>query len=146
MSTPSQYFSSPDEAEQAFYEAFERADLEAMMAVWADEDDVICIHPGGPRLLGLAAVRASWRSIFFEGPRLSARMAATRVMQGATLSVHSTEEHLSLADDPQTRQIALATNVYLRGKNGWRMVMHHASPLPESTEQDEPEEAPRTLH
>ena len=46
-------FPTPDDAESAFYDAFERADLAAMMVVWAEDDDVVCVHPPGPRLTGL---------------------------------------------------------------------------------------------
>ena len=34
-------FPTPDDAENAFYDAFERANLTAMMAVWAESDDVV---------------------------------------------------------------------------------------------------------
>ena len=55
----SSLFASPEDAETAFYDAIERADLEAMMAIWADDEEVACIHPAGQRLTGLAAVRES---------------------------------------------------------------------------------------
>ncbi|WP_442786621.1 nuclear transport factor 2 family protein [Hydrogenophaga sp. NFH-34] len=38
---------TPDEVEHAFYEALQHGDLERVMACWADEDDVVCVHPGG---------------------------------------------------------------------------------------------------
>ena len=47
-------FTSPQEVEDAFYDAFARADLEAMMVVWSEDEEVICIHPGAPRVVGLA--------------------------------------------------------------------------------------------
>ncbi|HXZ95937.1 MAG TPA: nuclear transport factor 2 family protein, partial [Burkholderiales bacterium] len=54
-------FPTPQDAEAAFYEAFESADLDAMMAVWAEDEEVVCVHPSGPRLTGIAQVRESWR-------------------------------------------------------------------------------------
>ena len=51
-------FTSPEAVSQAFYEALEAGDIEAMMAVWADDEEVVCVHPGGPRLTGFDAVRA----------------------------------------------------------------------------------------
>ena len=57
-------FTNSQEAEQAFYDAFQRADLDAMMAVWAEDEEVFCIHPGGPRLTGLEKIRESFRQIF----------------------------------------------------------------------------------
>ena len=46
-------FKTAQDAETAFYEAQEKADLDAMMAVWADDDDIVCVHPGGMRLSGV---------------------------------------------------------------------------------------------
>ena len=34
-------YQTPQEAEAAFYDAFQRADLDAMKKVWADDDDVL---------------------------------------------------------------------------------------------------------
>src|SRR2546422_2607886 len=71
--TRSRLFPTPDDAETAFYEAFERADLAAMMAVWAESDEIVCIHPQGPRLSGFEAVRESWAQNFAGGSQLRVR-------------------------------------------------------------------------
>src|SRR3954451_10183561 len=47
-------------ANQELYEAFEVADLDRMEAIWDDADDVRCIHPGWPVLVGRARVMRSW--------------------------------------------------------------------------------------
>ena len=41
-------FASAEAAEQAFYAAFARLDAVAMADVWAADQPVCCIHPGGP--------------------------------------------------------------------------------------------------
>ena len=56
-------FQTPDEAEAAFYKAFEQGDLEAMMAVWMD-GEIVCIHPMGTLLTGTQAVRTGWQQLF----------------------------------------------------------------------------------
>ena len=43
-------FPAAQDAENAFYEALERCDLDGMMAVWAEDEDIVCIHPTGARL------------------------------------------------------------------------------------------------
>ena len=48
----------------AFYQAFEAKDVDAMMATWAEDEELVCIHPGGPRLVGYEAVRAGWEQLF----------------------------------------------------------------------------------
>ena len=45
-----------DVIEAQFYDALQTGDIEKLMACWADEDDVVCVHPGGPRLVGTAAI------------------------------------------------------------------------------------------
>ena len=41
----------------------EEAGVESeLMALWSDDDEIACVHPGGPRVIGHAAIRAS-----FEG-------------------------------------------------------------------------------
>ena len=37
-------FTTPQDAEAAFYDAFEKSDLDAMMGVWADDDDIVCVQ------------------------------------------------------------------------------------------------------
>ena len=54
---------SAAETEAAFYDALNRGDVEALLALWAEDDEIVCIHPGGPRLLGHAAIRKSWEAI-----------------------------------------------------------------------------------
>ncbi len=120
---------SPADAQRAFYQAFEHADLSAMMAVWAEDEEVVCVHPGGPRLSGLAAVRESWRQIFSQGMQLKFRLVGEVVQPGRSISVHNLYEHVSIVGDPRPATAVLATNVYVNTNRGWRMLMHHASPL-----------------
>ena len=138
-------FTTPQEAEAAFYEAFEKADLEAMMAVWADDDDIMCVHPGGIRLSGMAQVREAWRQIFAGGQTLRFRLRHQQFVNGMTLAVHSAYEQVSVAGEAQARNPVIATNIYMRTENGWRMVVHHASPAPVSPD-PEGKRAPKTLH
>lgn len=137
-------FSTPQDAERAFYQAFEKADLAGMMAVWAEEDDIVCVHPGGPRHAGVIEVRDSWQQIFTHGPRLHFRLAGSRRYPGRTLSIHTVYEHATVAGDPRPAAPVFATNIYLLTDRGWRMLMHHASPLsPEAVPQEAP---PSILH
>lgn len=138
-------FASPQEAEAAFYEAFTKADLEAMMAVWADDDDIYCVHPQGRRVSGVEGVRESWRQIFANGPSLRFKLRGHQYLQALMVSVHSVYEYITVAGESRARPPALATNVYLRTDRGWRMMAHHASPAPAAVA-DEPQPAKNTLH
>jgi len=145
-------YASAQEAEAAFYDAFGKSDLEAMMSVWADDDDIYCIHPGGPRISGLANVRESWRRLFTNGQTLSFQLRARHEINGMMIAIRSVYEQITVAGQGPARNPMLATNIYLRTERGWRMVAHHAAPAPAaraaSTTATEPEakRAPKTLH
>ena len=136
---------SPDDVEAQFYEALREADIDKLMAVWADDEEVVCIHPGGPRLVGAAAVRAGFEAVFASG---AVRAQPERVRRVHTLSaaMHSVVERVAVGTSEGTRTgWVMATNVYLKTSHGWRMVAHHASP---GTANEPPElvEAPSVLH
>jgi ketosteroid isomerase-like protein len=137
-------FATPQDAEAAFYEAFMKNDLEAMMGVWADDDEVYCVHPRGPRVTGVAQVRESWRQIFAAAQSLRFRVRRQHLLQAMMVSVHSVYEEITLADETRGRRCIVSTNIYMRTERGWRMVAHHASPAPE-VEEPEPRRA-KTLH
>ena len=143
-------FPTPDDAETAFYDAFERADLAAMMAVWAESDDIVCIHPTGPRLQGFEAVRESWVQIFSGGAsRLRMKTVESRTFAGQSVAVHAVVEVLSVQGQQGPTQSVCATNVYELTDNGWRMVVHHAAPAPDPANapaETEPASTPHTLH
>jgi hypothetical protein len=46
-----------------------------MMAVWSEDEEVVCVHPGSIRLIGLSAIRESWRQLFESGTRSSSGRA-----------------------------------------------------------------------
>jgi ketosteroid isomerase-like protein len=142
-------YASPQDAEAAFYEALTKSDLDAMMAVWADDDDIYCVHPNGARISGVEKVRESWRQIFASGQTLRFQLREQQHVQGMMLSIHSVYEHVTVAGEQRPRGPVIATNVYLRTERGWRMVAHHASPAPATAGAEaEPRRAatPKTLH
>ncbi len=124
-------------AEAAFYAAFQSADTEAMMLVWAhdESDDLVCIHPHGPRLVGFKQIRESWQQILTRSPPIRLEISRRRVVANETLAVHYVAEHIHVGNDDNPSFTILATNVYRRTAAGWRMILHHASPTPDSREQ-----------
>jgi len=142
-------FPTPQDAEAAFYEALERADFDAMMEVWSGDEEVCCIHPGGPRLTGYAQVRENWAQIFKSGQRLHVHLSDQVIVSGIMFSVHSLHENILVRDERGTagaRSVVVATNVFLRAGSGWRMVLHHGSPAPAPVvRRDVPVEAPKVV-
>ena len=123
-------FATPQDAEAAFYEALEHADLDAMMSVWAEDEEIVCVHPGGTRLVGYDAVRAGWEQQFAGDTRLKFRLDQVVVIDTVGLALQNAIEHVAAAGGGNPRGAAFATNVFLRTPSGWRMVLHHASPAP----------------
>jgi ketosteroid isomerase-like protein len=121
-------YTSPQDAALAFYQAFEGRDLDAMMAAWADDEDIVCVHPGGSRMVGYDAVRSGWEQLFAGDAKLSFRLDEIVVLETVGLAMQSVIEHVATADGA-TRGVAVATNVFLRTPSGWRMLCHHASPM-----------------
>lgn len=130
-------FTSSEDAEDAFYDAFRAGGLEDMMRVWASHDDIVCIHPGGPRLTGLQDIRHSWARIFHGALPRTFNLRGRMVSGEATLRIHLLEENISVAGTSFIAPPVLATNVYRREPDGWRMVLHHASVAPISLTQKE---------
>ena len=136
---------SPEDVEAQFYEALREADLDKLMALWADDDEVFCVHPGGPRVVGPQAVRAAFEAVFANG-RIDAQPERVRRLHTLETAVHSLVERIELhTEQGQRTGFVLATNIYLKTAQGWRMVAHHASP---GTPQETPEiaEVPAVLH
>lgn len=131
---PSQkIFASAQDVEAAFYEALERSDIDAMMTVWAEDEEVVCVHPGGPRLIGYATIREAWQRIFDNGRKLQVRLSQQKTVTTPFAVVSTLLEHIASLDDGKLSAPVAATNIYVRGALGWRMVAHHASPVPPSS-------------
>jgi ketosteroid isomerase-like protein len=127
--TPAQQavlLASPDDIEAQFYEALQQADLDRLMALWADEEEIACVHPGGPRIVGLGAIRAAFEAVFQRGT-VNVHPERVRRLHSNDSAVHHVLERVQLHDDGKTSWV-IATNVYLKTSLGWRLVLHHASP------------------
>jgi ketosteroid isomerase-like protein len=133
MSHTRTLFATAEDAEQAFFEALEQANLEALMELWSEDDEIVCVHPGGPRLIGHAAVRAGWKALFANGP-VHARPAQLQVATGPMVSIHSLIEQVMVTHQGKHAVVnVFATNIYFKGPQGWRLVLHHASLAPQET-------------
>lgn len=138
------HFTTPLEAEAAFYRALAEGNLDALMAVWSEEEEVVCVHPGGPRIVGLAAVHETWRRILAGGTRIEIEVSHAVGSASATMAMHCVIERLTLPGQGSRNASLAATNVFVRGAHGWRMVLHHASPVQEQS--DFGDLSPRVVH
>ena len=138
---------SVDLVESAFYEAMQTGDIDKLMGCWADEEDIVCVHPGGGRLLGAGAIRAAFDALFANG-HIAVYPTQIHKVESLTSAVHSVIERIEVLTNEGPRQAqVMVTNVYHRTAQGWRMVAHHASPGAPVAEATEIQASgPQTLH
>ncbi len=118
-------------ANQAFYDAFEARDADAMADVWETGDEVTCGHPGHPVLTGTAMVQASWRAILSGPQHLQFILSGVHVVVRGDVAWVVCDENL--LDGPTAGTVA-AINVFARGVDGrWRLMAHHGSPVADRT-------------
>ena len=123
---------SATHAQETYYQALVDADLDALMAIWVDDDSVLCILPSGERLSGQGGVRVTCHEL--------------QSFETATVSVHHVIEQFDFnpPDEAPQRFLAYATNVFLRTPHGWQLMLHHASQAGDEIELSTP--APTQLH
>ncbi len=122
-------YTSPQDAAQAFYQAFEAKDLDAMMGTWAEDEEIVCVHPGGTRHVGYEAVRNAFEQLFAGDAKLRFRLEHVVTLETVGLALQSAVEQV-YTGEATLRGTVVATNVLMRTPSGWRLVCHHASPAP----------------
>ena len=134
-----------DDIEAAFYEALQSGDIDKLMACWADEDEIVCVHPGGARMVGAAAIRASFDAMFASSA-IRAFAEKIRKVESMSSAVHSVLQRIEvLTEEGPRHAYVIATNVYHKTVQGWRLVAHHASPGT-PREMQEVSDTPQVLH
>ncbi|WP_338767432.1 nuclear transport factor 2 family protein [Massilia sp. METH4] len=128
-----QHNGSPAEVEAAFYDAMSRADVDALMALWADDEEIVCIQPNGLRLLGHRAIRESYEMLLEHGG-VHIQPTQLHEMHNLMSAVHTVVEGTTVLRGDQGHLVA--TNVYLKTPKGWRIVAHHVSVAPGPTPSD----------
>jgi ketosteroid isomerase-like protein len=130
-------------ANERFYRVFERLDAAEMARVWADDDSIQCGHPGWSVLRGRRAVMESWRRIFENSPAVSIMLTDVSIEVRGTIAWVTLYEHLnSSVEGQQISAIVLATNIFEKRGDAWRLMHHHGSPVA----QQPPQRDPSTVH
>ncbi len=109
-------------ANDAFYNAFTTRDLDALKALWSRDAPVVCIHPGWAPLSGHEAVMESWANI------LSGPGSPNIACQGAKARFLSDDVCFVTCYELIGQGALVATNIFVKEAEGWRMVHHQASP------------------
>jgi ketosteroid isomerase-like protein len=128
-----------EEINAKFYAAFESADLDAMQMLWVDHPDALCVHPGALPVRGTGPISRSWALIMANTPYIQFFLTDVEVsVRDDVASVTCTENVLTgdarTGPDAFGGGRAVATNVFVRTSEGWRLWIHHASPVLSATE------------
>ncbi|MFF8643369.1 nuclear transport factor 2 family protein [Streptomyces sp. NPDC015345] len=117
----------------------------------ADGDAISCVHPGWPVLTGRGEVLRSYALIMANTEYIQFFLTDLKVgVAGDTAVVTCTENILSGGPPPEgggelgplVGQLVVATNVFRRTPDGWKLWSHHASPVLAETDDDEGDETP----
>jgi uncharacterized protein (TIGR02246 family) len=126
---PPDLHDTPEAIEAHFYEALALADTQALMQCFADDDEVFCIHPGGPRLVGLAAIRAGFEQVFADTGGIVVQLQAVHAITQGDTVVRNLVAALEIqTPGGKTQAFVSTTNVFVRMHSGWRIIAHHVSP------------------
>ncbi|MGW2225133.1 nuclear transport factor 2 family protein [Streptomyces formicae] len=154
-----------ERANTAFYEALERGDFDEVSDLWLDSEDpaadgegeattgeaISCVHPGWPVLTGRGEVLRSYALIMANTEYIQFFLTDLKVgVAGDTALVTCTENILSGGPPPEgggelgplVGQLVVATNVFRRTPDGWKLWSHHASPVLAETDDEEGDETP----
>jgi len=110
-------------ANEAFYQAIANADLSAMDELWARDTAVTCIHPGWHAIDEREQVMEVWRRIFETDKQLTLSCRAPEAFVMGDVAFVVCYEQLPDA-------VMVATNIFRRDQQQWRMVHHQSGPTP----------------
>lgn len=125
-----QTFASPQDAEDAFYDAIDDKDLDAMMAVWDNADHIACLLPMQPLTQGRVPMRAAWEAVLGGDFNLEIQVHHLQWIELGDVAVHYVQETATVSGQDRPQPPVYATNVYRKTGDSWHLVLHQNSPAP----------------
>ena len=120
-----------------FYKALGTRDLELMGTVFVHDERAGCTHPGWVMLEGWEAIRQSWENVFDPEDQLDIKLHNVTVdIEGDAAWVSCIQELTYIKREPIMTNVSVSTNIFEKNESGWRMVIHQASPVPISTQEE----------
>ena len=118
------------EANQNFYNAFNKNDIELMIGIWLNDSASQCIHPGWDVLTGFENIMSSWQKIFASAQDLEIKLSNIDVTASENLAWVTCQENLfSIASSGVQLSKVHSTNLFKKTNGKWKMILHHASPV-----------------
>jgi ketosteroid isomerase-like protein len=121
---------TPEDAEDAYYDALEEGSLERVMAVWSDAGDIACLLPMAPLVRGRQDVQDIYSQLFAATPGIPLTVTHLDWVQAGEIAIHHLEEHVQDTPGGRPAPPFHATNIYRREADGWRLITHLNAPMP----------------
>ncbi|MGB5734951.1 MAG: nuclear transport factor 2 family protein [Thiohalocapsa sp.] len=125
----SQAFATPQQAEDAFYDALEERDDALMLRVWDDSPDIALLLPMQPLLQG-SQVHEILRDLLHSDVPLDIQVRHLHWVEFGDVAIHYVEERNNAAGPPGAAPPLFATNVFRRRDDAWVMILHQNAPPP----------------
>jgi ketosteroid isomerase-like protein len=118
------------EANARFYAAFEALDIGAVENCWEQSARVACVHPGSRWVSGWTEVQASLEAMLSNIDYIEFEVVDLNVtVEDPVAMVTCVERVSSTAGTGRATLDVCATNVFVLSSDGWKLVLHHASPI-----------------
>ena len=126
-----QTYHTPQEAEDAFYDALDEGDLDQLLSVWAESDDICCLLPMYPMIQSRQGVKDIFTHLFSQGHGVSLTISHLGWIQTDDIAIHQVEETIQ-NPPPNTTPTPpfYGTNIYRKDETGWRLIVHQNAPTP----------------
>lgn len=138
-----------EELNQAYYTAIENADMDKMSEIWVEDVPgrvAMCVHPGWPMLSGRPEVLRSWALIMANTPYIQFVLTDVQTTVLGEVAVVTCAENILTAADTDDASFAagrvVATNTFVMTPDGWRLWLHHGSPVLQGDDDEEETEEP----
>ena len=106
---------------EAFYDAFRTRDLATMDRLWSRQASVACIHPGWQALTDREEVMDSWEGILGGDSAREVYCLEPRAYIMGQIAFVICYEQIG-------EGVLVATNIFAKEGNDWRLVHHQAGP------------------
>ena len=114
-----------------FYRALGTRDLDLMKEVWIKDERAGCVHPGWTILRSWDAIMQSWQNVFDPEDQVDINLSNLTIkIKNDVAWVTCVQEMVYINRDPVSFNLSQSTNIFEKNNNEWKMVVHHASPIP----------------
>ena len=123
-------YATPQDAEDAFYDALDAGKLDQLLSVWAESDDVGCLLPMHPLVQSRQGVTDVFTHLLSRGQGVSLAITHLGWIETGNIAIHFVEETVQGPPSDTPPPPFYGTNIYRKDDTGWRLIVHQNAPAP----------------